>query len=98
MELRPKTFFSYHVFFPENTEVDLNEDFGDLSKTLEDLDINTELPSMDPESVGDGKNPVVDNFAQDPKGPPLPPFPELRYLNLSHNLVRLYCFTQRKVY
>ena len=75
----------------------MNEDFGDLSQTLQDLDINTELPTMEPEissSYKDEKNPVVDKFTQDPKGPPLPPFPELRYLNLSSNLV---CMSDNKI-
>lgn len=79
---------------PEEPAIDLNEEFEDFSKTLADLDIDTELPTeLETEFSADGsKNPIVDKFGQDPKGPPLPPFPELRYLNLSYNLVIYYLF------
>ncbi|CAC5372085.1 X-ray radiation resistance-associated protein 1 [Mytilus coruscus] len=70
-------------------EIDLNEEFEDFSKSLADLDIDTDLPTeLETEFLADGsKNPIVDKFGQEPKGPPLPPFPELRYLNLSYNLI-----------
>ncbi|CAG2241615.1 X-ray radiation resistance-associated protein 1 [Mytilus edulis] len=73
----------------EEPAIDLNEEFEDFSKTLADLDIDTDLPTeLETEFSADGsKNPIVDKFGQDPKGPPLPPFPELRYLNLSYNLI-----------
>lgn len=84
----------FHLYlllsFPEEPEVDLNEDFGDLSKSLADLDITADIPEPESESepMLEGKNPIVNNFGQEPKGPALPPFPELRFLNLSSNMVR----------